>query len=304
MGKISLGSTEIQRISLGSLEIQKVSLGLSDIWTTTASPVRMGLTLSADYDGVDTVWQNIPGWAVRSGFPSTNLSGNVFSNVPAGNYKASSNIIHAYQVDNFGVRLIAVATGAVLATITAAYNATNDFENTAFTHPGGDIRVEVWTGWDYANAGTIKAGSFVEIMPSALVTLQGVLKSSTQSIAANTWTLLAMGATDADHPGTTITTNGITIVGNGTVTVNAYARMVAANTSGNQIQMYKNGSPIGSAFSCNPAAQTAQWGGSFQHTFASGDLLQMYGFTDGLVANRREFTGDSTKLNTYFELTP
>lgn len=270
----------------------------------TAVPVRMGVTRTTDYAGSAGAFYELPGLSVRSGFPDTVLASNKI-NLPAGNYKVSSRIIHGYQYTQFGVRLVLVSTGAVLATVTAEYTGVFDFVNTPFTHPGGEIRVEVYTEWSFSGNINIIAGSFVEIMPATWATLQGVLKTSAQSISGGAYALVNMGAIDPEHPGSAITTNGITIVGDGPVTVKCYARMIDSNSSGNKIQMYKNGSPIaGSEFIQNPAALTTQWGGTFTHTFANGDLLQMYGFTTGTVSNRREFSGDNTKNNTYFELMP
>lgn len=307
MGKISLGNNEIQRISLGTLEIQKVSVGLSEIWSTAASPVRMGMTLSADFTpgSVGTsYWFTPTGFVSRAGFPDTVLPGSGVFNLPAGSYKISTRVVRTQDYQSRGIR-VKDSGGNVLATIQDQYFNPNELVNVAFTHPGGNLTVEIMNESSFNSAHIIRTGTLVEVMPAALPTLQGVLLSGTQSISANTYTLLPMSTADVEHPGSAVFTNGIKIVGDGPVTVKCYARMANANTSGNKFQMYKNGSPIaGSEFTANPAAQTAQWGGTFTHTFANNDVLQMYGYSTGLVSNRREFTGDNTKANTYFELMP
>jgi hypothetical protein len=305
MGKISLGANEILRISLGTTEIKKVSLGLSEIWTPAfGDPKRMGVTRTTDYPATEPAgtYYELPGWSARSGFPDTALTTNKLD-LPPGNYKVSSRIIHGYQYNRFGVR-IKDAGGNILASAEDSYFNVFDLVNAPFTHPGGLLTIEVYTQSKFSGSEVIKAGSFVEVMPAAQPTLQGVLLSGTQQLNGNVYTLMTLSTLDPEHPGSTLFTNGVKIVGDGTVTVKCYARMSGANTSGNKFQMYKNGSPIGPEFLCNPAAQTEQWGGSFTHTFANNDVLQMYGYTDGAVSNRRQFTGDNTKANTYFELMP
>jgi hypothetical protein len=272
----------------------------------TAVADRMGLTLSADYTGPNGTgnWFIPVGLAARSGFPATDTPSNGVLNLAAGTYKASTRMPRNSDYQQLGVRL-KDAGGNVLATIYDQYFNTHEFINTSFTHPGGLLTFEAASESTFSGANVIKAGAFLEVMPSTWATLQGLLFNGTQSVPANAYTLLTGWVVDPEHPGSSVTTNGITIVGDGPVTVKCYARMIDANTSGNKFQMYKNGSPIsGTEFIANPAALTTQWGGTFTHTFANGDLLQMYGYSTGTVSNRRQFTGDSTKSNTYFELMP
>ena len=273
----------------------------------TAVADRMGLTLSADYAGPygsGPPWFTPTGMVARSGFPATDTPSNAVLNLAAGTYKVSTRFPRGADYQQRGVR-IKDGSGNVLATIYDQYFNLNELVNVTFTHPGGNLTFELGSESNFSGANVIKAGAFLEVMPSTWATLQGLLFNGTQSVPNGAYTLLTGWVVDPEHPGSAVTTNGITIVGDGPVTVKCYARMIAANTTGNKFQMYKNGSPIaGTEFLCNAADPTLQWGGTFTHTFANGDLLQMYGFSNGTVSNRREFTGTSSKINTYFELLP
>lgn len=280
--------------------------GLVDVWTS-ASPKRMGMTLGADFTpgSIGTsYWFTPTGFVARTGFPDTVLPSSGVFNLSAGTYKIATRVVRTQDYQSRGIR-VKDAGGNVLATIQDQYFNPNELVNVTFTHPGGLLTVEIMNESSFNNAHIIRAGTQIEVLPSTWPTLQGVIKSGAQSISSGAYALITMTVADPQHPGTTITTNGFTVVGDGPVTVNAYARMIDSNTSGNKIQVYKNGSPIsGAEFTQNPAALGTQWGGSFTHTFANGDLVQLFGWTTGIVSNRREFSGDGTKANTYLELMP
>ena len=305
MGKISLGANEILRISLGVTEIQKVSLGLSEIWSAAAvAPKRMGLYTTADYTGPVATWFNPTTWAARSEYPDT-VFGSGTMILPAGNYRVTSNIIHQYDYDIFGIR-VKDSGGNVLATAQAQYyDAANDLLNTTFTHPGGTVTIELYSGSNFSNAHIIKAGSFMEVFPTAEPQLQGLYKNVlSQSISQNTWTTITGWIADvAAHPGTTITSDGFTVVGTGPVKLNGYARLSGTNVQDNRFRFLVNGQPVGPEF-INPNAMTAEWNGSLHYNAQNGDLVQFQGYATAGVSNRREFSGNNDKLHNRFEILP
>lgn len=178
-------------------------------------------------------WLNPPGWAaLTEGCPATTVASNVFSSIPAGTRKVWTKITHGYEVDTFGVRIIAVSNGAVLATKQDVYYNMYNLQNVSITHPGGDIRVEVYASSSFAGTNIFKAGSTVELAGDTFS--MGMNNTGRQAIYGTADRTVVAWTTRPGFTSTVITSDKL--VARGQITAGAVTREGSADLAGRPVR--------------------------------------------------------------------
>lgn len=293
---IYVGADKIGEVYVGSEKMAEAWVWNGTAWeqllSSATGPVPMGITLSADYDHPTAgIWHEMDGWTERAGYPDTALSANRLT-MPAGTYSATTNLVHYYDYNQFGSRVVD-ETGFVLASIGPAnYYDPHDLVDQAFYHEGGLLWVEVYSDTATLDSNIITAGSWAEFELFTGVPAIGVTKSNTQTLATNTWVPLTGYVSRL--PGSRFDSDGLTVGGEGDATILAHFQRGYGN--GNfQGRILLNGTVVSTSATSGTEDVEATWTG----TLTTGDRITLEGYTDSTFNDSEVF-----EQGTYVEVTP
>ena len=136
------------------------------------------------------------------------------------------------------------------------------------------------------------------------VTFQGILKSGTQILSNSATPVQVTGwVADGAFPGSVVTSDGITIVGNGTIVINTQLTSSTTNSNTWTMHIRKNGVQISPTYenitggTGAGASTTDPFGGSFTTAVQNGDVITMWSKTQASTSNRRVIDATTTKFN-------